>query len=118
MLVINGAGFESWAGGIGARVIVNTSEGIELDHEEEIEEDGHGHEGGVNPHIWLDPVLAKYQLEKIHDAMIDADPANADYYNENAGRFAAELDQLDAFIKLELAAAKTTLSPFHDALSL
>lgn len=116
MLVINGAGFESWAGDMGARVIVNTTEGIELDHEEEIEEDGHGHEGGVNPHIWLDPVMAKYQVKKIHDAMVDADPVNADYYNENVGRFAAELDQLDAFINLELGdCEKSDFIAFHDA---
>lgn len=116
MLVINGAGFESWASGMGARVIVNTSEGIDLEHEEEIEEDGHGHEGGVNPHIWLDPVLAKHQVEKIHDAMVNADPVNADYYNENAGRFAAELDQLDAFVDLELSdCEKSDFIAFHDA---
>lgn len=116
MLVINGAGFESWASGTEARVIVNTSEGIDLEHEEEIEEDKHGHEGGVNPHIWLDPVLAKHQVEKIREAMVNADPANADYYNENAGRFAAELDQLDAFVDLELSnCEKSDFIAFHDA---
>lgn len=115
MLVINGAGFESWAGGMGAQVVVDTSEDIELEHEEE-DEDDHGHKGGANPHIWLDPVLAKHQVEKIRDAMVDADPANADYYNENAGRFAAELDQLDAFINLELGdCGKSDFIAFHDA---
>ena len=65
LLVINGAGFESWAGDMEAKVVINTSEGIELEHEEEeVEDDGHGHEGGVDPHVWLDPVLAKHQVEK------------------------------------------------------
>lgn len=118
MLVINGVDFESWAGDMGARVIVNTSEGIELDHNEEIEGDVHGQEGGVNPHIWLDPILAKYQLVKIHDAMVEADPVYADYCNENLGRFAAELDQLDAFINLELGdCEKSDFIAFHDAFS-
>ncbi|MGI0048283.1 MAG: metal ABC transporter solute-binding protein, Zn/Mn family [Nitrososphaera sp.] len=115
MLVINGAGFESWVGDMEARAIVDTSEGIELEHEEEIEDD-HGHEGGANPHIWLDPVLAKHQVEKIRDAMVAADPENADYYNQNAAEFAAELDQLDAFAKLELGdCEKSDFIAFHDA---
>ena len=63
VLVINGADFEKWADEMKAKVIVNTSEGIEFDHKEEkgAEDDEHGHGGavvvvvGVNPHIWLDP---------------------------------------------------------------
>lgn len=57
IMVINGAGFESWASDMKADVVVNTSEGIEL-----------GNEGGINPHVWLDPVLAKHQVEKIREA--------------------------------------------------
>lgn len=104
MLVINGAGFESWAGDMKAKVIVDTSDGIEFE------------EGGVNPHIWLDPVMAKHQVEKIREAMTTADPDNADYYNENAATFSAELDQLDAFAELELAGCeKSDFIAFHDA---
>jgi zinc transport system substrate-binding protein len=114
MLVINGAGFESWADDMEVEVIVDTSSGIELEHEET--DDGHGHEGGVNPHIWLDPVLAKHQVEKIREALAAADPENADYYNENAAAFAAELDQLDAFIRLELGECeRSDFIAFHDA---
>jgi zinc transport system substrate-binding protein len=119
LLVINGAGFESWAGDTEAKAVIDTSEGLELEHdEEEAGEDGHGHEGGVDPHVWLDPVLAKNQMEKIRDAMVAADPENADYYTENAGTFAAELDQLDGFIRLELAdCEKSDFIAFHDAFS-
>jgi zinc transport system substrate-binding protein len=31
----------------------------------------------LTPHIWLDPVLAKYQVEVIRDAFIEVDPENA-----------------------------------------
>lgn len=114
MLIINGAGFESWAGNMEAKLVVDTSEGIELEHEEV--EDEHGHEGGVNPHIWLDPMLAKHQVEKIRGAMVAADSDNADYYNGNAAAFIAELDQLDAFARLELAGCeKSDFIAFHDA---
>lgn len=117
LLVINGAGFESWADGIGARVIVNTSEGLDLTHEEEEAVDEHGHEG-VDPHIWLDPVLAKHQVDVIRAALVRADPAGANYYNDNAEQFSKELDGLDAFIKSELASCeKSDFIAFHDAFS-
>jgi zinc transport system substrate-binding protein len=101
MLVINGAGFESWAGDMEAKLVVDTSQGI--DH-------------GANPHIWLDPIIAEQQVQKIRDALVAADPANTDYYKKNADRFLAELDQLDSFIKLQLAdCKKSDFIAFHDA---
>lgn len=115
MLVINGAGFESWAGDMEAKVVVNTSEGMELEHEEELAAEDE-HEGGVNPHIWLDPILAKHQMSIIRDALVRADPENADYYIENAEKFAQELDSLDAFARQELAnCEKSDFIAFHDA---
>ena len=101
MLVINGAGLESWAHDVEANAVIDTSQGI--DH-------------GANPHIWLDPVFAMHQVEKIRDALIVADPDNIDYYNGNANSFLAELSQLDAFIKLQLAdCEKSDFIAFHDA---
>ena len=122
VLVINGAGFERWADDMQAKVVANTSEGIEFNYREENEagDDEQGHEdaggGGVNPHIWLDPMLAKHQIDKIRDVMASLDPANTDYYNQNADRFTAELDSLDAFIRSELADCnKSDFIAFHDA---
>jgi zinc transport system substrate-binding protein len=123
VLVINGAGFERWADDMKAKVIADTSEGIEFDYKEEEEpgDEDHGHGGaavvvGVNPHIWLDPMLAKHQIAKIHNVMARSELANADYYNQNADRFSAELDSLDAFIRSELANCdKSDFIAFHDA---
>lgn len=103
LLVINGAGFEGWAGDIGAKKIVNTEQGL----------------GSGEQHIWLDPVLAKSQVESIRTALVQADPANADYYNENAAEFSAELDSLDSFIRSELGdCEKSDFIAFHDAFGL
>jgi zinc transport system substrate-binding protein len=114
MLVINGAGFESWAGDMEAKAVVNTSKGIEIEHEEKLA--GDEHEGGVNPHIWLDPILAKQQVSIIRDALVRADPENADYYIENAEKFAQELESLDAFARQELGdCEKSDFIAFHDA---
>jgi zinc transport system substrate-binding protein len=97
--VINGAGFESWAGDLETKV-VDTSEGIEA----------------RNPHIWLDPILAKHQVEKIRQGFVDADPENASYYDQNAAAFSAKLDQLDTFVKQELGdCEKSDFIAFHDA---
>jgi zinc transport system substrate-binding protein len=102
MVIINGAGFESWAGSIGAKEIVDTSEGMEFDH--------------ANPHVWLDPILAKHQVEKIRDAFVSADPENANYYIQNAASFTAELDSLDSSIRSGLAdCEKSDFVAFHDA---
>jgi zinc transport system substrate-binding protein len=61
-------------------------------------------------------MLAKHQIDKIRDVMVSSDPANADYYNQNADRFTAELDSLDAFIRSELANCdKSDFIAFHDA---
>jgi zinc transport system substrate-binding protein len=61
-------------------------------------------------------MLAKHQVDKIRDAMARSDPANADYYNQNADIFTAELDSLDAFIRSELAGCgKSDFIAFHDA---
>jgi zinc transport system substrate-binding protein len=103
LLVINGAGFEGWANDIGAKKIVNTGEGL----------------GDGNPHIWLDPMLAKNQVESIRSALVQADPANADYYSKNAAEFSAELDSLDSFIRSELGdCEKSDFIAFHDAFGL
>lgn len=126
MLVYNGAGFETWVENIGGKFVVNTSEGIELlsaeeEHEEGEEEgeegDEHGH-GAFDPHIWLDPVLARQQVENIRVGLVKVDPENADYYNANAARFSQELAELDAFIESELASCENAdFIAFHEAFS-
>lgn len=114
MIVYNGAGFESWFSGINAKFAVDTSRGIQL------MEGGEGAQGGSNfdPHIWLDPVLAKKQVGAIRDGFIQTDPVNSDYYSQNAQRYIAELDSLDSFIRSELS--NCTLNDFiafHDSFS-
>jgi zinc transport system substrate-binding protein len=114
MIVYNGAGFESWVSGINAKFAVDTSRGIQL------MEGGEGAQGGSNfdPHIWLDPVLAKKQVEAIRDGFIQTDPVNSDYYSQNAQRYIAELDSLDSFIRSDLS--NCTLKDFiafHDSFS-
>ncbi len=112
ILVINGAGFEGWSTGIGAKTLVNTTEGLDL---RLTQNDGRDHTV-VNPHIWLDPIFAKHQVDMMRTAFARADPANAEYYDENAKKFSAELDALDSSIRQDLASCKKSdFISFHDA---
>lgn len=80
-------------------------EGKEEDHDEESkEEEDHGEEGEegehggeiLDPHMWLDPLLAAVQVERIRDALIEADADNADTYRTNAATVIDELNTLHA----------------------
>jgi zinc transport system substrate-binding protein len=76
------------------------------DHSGHKEHDDHDEEG-LDPHIWLDPVLVKIQAKNIYDTMIKIDVQNADFYKVNYEQFLKELDELDANLK-------TILTPYKD----
>ncbi len=78
----------------------------------------HSHDLEYDPHIWLDPLLAKQQVLVIKEALIQADPSNAVHYENNAIAYNAKLDALDLKIKSELSdCKKDTVVPFHNAFS-
>lgn len=103
-------------------LIVDTDEGIEkiemLKHEhhdeaedtkeehheheeakhEEKEHEEHDHEG-LDPHIWLDPVLVKIQAKNIYEALVKIDETNKEFYLKNYETFLEELDTLDNKLK-------------------
>jgi len=56
-----------------------------------------------DPHIWLSPTLVKQQATTIASQLSQLDPPNADYYQENLGKFLGEIDQLDQEIRQNLA---------------
>ena len=103
LLVVNGAGLDFWVEKLKSAASDNM---VELDTSAILEEEGlllsgDEHEGGVNPHYWLDPVLAQMQVEAIAAALVAADPGNKDSYWGNAADYIAELKSLDAEIKNE-----------------
>jgi zinc transport system substrate-binding protein len=114
MLVINGAGFEEgWVKDINPEFLLDTSVGLNLTRSAKEE-----NSQSLNPHIWLDPILAKQQVENIRERLMKVDPANLAYYKENANRFLSELDILDKTIKSELSTCeKKDFIAFHNAFS-
>jgi len=116
LIIINGIGFENWVDDLEetgySGVIVDTSDGILIKtHKEE-----HNHDEG-DPHIWLNPVYAKIQVQNIANAFSNSDPANEQYYQSNAAKYIKELDLLNSKIRIELSDCKNDFIAFHDAFS-
>ncbi|MCC5649975.1 metal ABC transporter substrate-binding protein [Nostoc sp. XA013] len=83
------------------------------------EEKDHDHEHAQgNPHVWLDPVLAKQQVTNIRDGLIAADPANKVTYEANAAAYIKELESLNSEFRQTLQKTPScTFITFHDAFS-
>lgn len=75
----------------------------------------HEHSDG-NPHIWLDPVLAKQQVTNIRDGLITADPQNKTTYEANATAYIQQLENLNSEFQQTLQKnPNCTFVTFHDA---
>ena len=123
LIIINGIGFENWVDSLEelnySGNIVDTSFSILVRDSEIIDEhesDGHIHESG-DPHIWLNPILAKVQVQNIADAFSQQDPENQQFYQTNAKNYIKKLDDLDNKIRNELSTCNRDFIAFHDAFS-
>ncbi len=73
------------------------------------DEDGHGHahgEGGMDPHIWFDPVNGRIILHAVARVLSGIDPDSAAVYAANAEAGSDELDSLIAEIEAVLVPAR------------
>ncbi len=71
-----------------------------------------------DPHIWFDVPLWSEGIDTVRDALIAADPANADAYTANAAAYHAELDALDNYVREQVARVpeqQRVLITAHDA---
>ena len=114
VFVYNGLGMEGWAEeAISAAnnadmIVVEASKGADViereeesedheedaDHEEDEEhEDEHSH-GKYDPHLWLGLKGAQTEVKNITDALVQADPDNKDYYEQNSNDYIASLESL------------------------
>ncbi|MFN7515502.1 MAG: metal ABC transporter solute-binding protein, Zn/Mn family [Dolichospermum sp.] len=129
VLVKNGLGLEEFLSdtiknaGNSQLVEIDVSKGIEpinkispIDKTVAGEHD-HDHEHTFgNPHIWLDPVLAKQQIINIRDGLIIADPGNKANYETNAASYIQKLDNLNNEFQQTLKKTPNcTFITFHDA---
>ena len=82
-------------------------------HDEELQ---HGEDDEINPHLWLDPRLAKQVVAHTADALANIDPTHQQLYQTNASAVMERLDTLHRQLQAKLAAVKTVpYVVFHDA---
>lgn len=69
---------------------------------------------GLDPHVWVDPVLVKTMAVTIRDTLTQIDPAGKKIYAKNCQDFIKDLDRLDRYIRQKLAKVNGhTLLVFH-----
>jgi len=71
-----------------------------------------------NPHLWMDPQLAKQYVDKIRDALTKLDPPHASEYAKNAAAYNVQLDALQRGIAAKIATippSQRSMIIFHNA---
>jgi zinc transport system substrate-binding protein len=111
VLVYNGLGIENWIAKINSAHKIDASEGLNASYADK-------RNMTLDPHIWLDPLLAKKEVENIRDGLMIIDPSNKDTYFSNAKIFLNELDNLDKAIRSDLESCKKRdFISFHNSFS-
>lgn len=110
LVVENGTGIDAWLGrtirnaGAQNKRIVVLSDGLpHIDN---------------NPHLWMDPVLARSYVAKIQTAMTAIDPTHKTEYARNAAAYDAKLTALQQWIGKQIATIpphKRAMIIFHNA---
>ena len=111
IFIYTGEFMEPWAEslikGLDTRrlLVINASSGISLlkQGNGRGHSDGHRHEEGMDPHIWLDFDNARTMVETILSGFVAKDPAHGVTYRQNAATYAARLEELDHNYRVGLA---------------
>lgn len=106
LVIVNGAGLEgpllrTMQNAGGDATVVDASSGLESRRSQPGEPALDDAE--ADPHFWLDPTLATSYVTTIRDAFTVADPVGAAEYTANAAAYAQRLDELDAWIRTQVA---------------
>jgi len=97
LLVVVGLGLDDWARRLtaapGARTLVlgEAAETIPLAEAAHDEEAHAHHEGGVNPHVWLDPVLAAQMVEHLTPTLAELAPQERAAIEARSRRYQQQL---------------------------
>jgi len=93
--------------------MIDTVDAVEEEIVEGMEEED-GEETAYDEHVWTSPQNAILIVNAIAELLCEADPANADFYRQNAAAYGKELEQLDAAFKGVAAGAKRKTIVFAD----
>lgn len=119
VLIYNGAGIEPWISQVvnaadnPKLILVDTSQGIPLIP---VSPEFQRNNSTIDPHIWLDPELAKQQVNNILQGLIKADPSDSQYFTQNVQAYESKLDNLNSQIINATTNVKTRyFVTFHEA---
>jgi len=108
IIMANGAGLEEFleayisSAGEGVPVVY-LSDGIALREFEPHEDDADDDHEGIDPHTWTSPASVIVFARNAAEALATLDPANAEAYQANAEAYIAELDELDRWVREQIA---------------
>lgn len=96
--------------------IIDLREGIDLLETTGTHAGHHEQDEDLDPHTWLDPLLALQQAAVIRDTLIEFDPDGTGEYNANFALLASDLKELDQTLRmLLLPFAGRSIYVFHPA---
>ena len=110
VVVENGLGLENWLDGMMSSVgskalVVVASQGLATSTPE-----------GVDPHVWVDPVMVQGMAANIADGLAKADPAHAAAYRQRAAEYGVRLAALDSEYRQAFTGfARRDFIAFHSA---
>jgi zinc transport system substrate-binding protein len=98
--------------------VVDLSEGLDLIAQGTEQHGDHVHPVGVDPHIWLSPILVKEMAKRILDEVSELNPKQSLKYKTNYLEFVKEIDQLNIEIANKLKPFEgRKIVVFHPSLS-
>lgn len=124
LIVANGLGLEEWMtdlvkkSGTGAKVLeAGVGLGTRPPSEEvALDAGGAGEEHAIDPHVWLDPLLAREMVGAIAEGLVSVDPEHAADYRRNAAEYSKRLKVLDSEFREALSPiADKDFVAFHSA---
>lgn len=96
LIILNGGDLETWQNDIRKNIDPKSTQLVVAGEDltmQKVTADG---QVGIDPHVWLSPVLAQKMVDRIAQGFAQADSKNKDYYNANADALKNKLAQLDA----------------------
>ncbi len=124
LVLLNGAGLEPWGEHVSlvpsrTAVLADRYRDQWLEFEAAIEhqhgpDGGHSHQG-TDPHVWMDPLLARSHAEQMVEIFSQRFPEGATGFRERGQEVLTDLDALDAQYRAASAERKPTFYANHPA---
>lgn len=111
VFVYNSQEFETWVVDVAnsldqtQTLVIEAAEPIELIEGEEEGQEDHDHDHELDPHVWLDPVLAMEEVKATQTKLSEKYPEKAEIFEANANAYLGTLVGLDETYQAALANA-------------